>query len=211
MMVGWDLFIHDQQLKVRGDVMSDIILDTRLMTKDPIRHNPFYFRSGIDTLLQQVLSLWRLSVQRCSLGPWTLLFLKSLIIISLFTYPYSTFSLVPLAMPRRYSQASFLTLVDSEARLSLDLQHTSSSYTITKQEREKENAITEKKSLRFKIAVAMICLASVLVSMDSVIVAAALPAITVDLGGSSLKAFWVGTSYLLAQTVRSWFQITGFQ
>lgn len=71
----------------------------------------------------------------------------------------------------------------------------------TQDDMEKRSVISEKKSLKFKIAIFMICLGSVLVSMDSVIVAAALPAITVDLDGSSLEAFWVGTSYLLAQTV----------
>lgn len=58
-----------------------------------------------------------------------------------------------------------------------------------------------KKSFRFKMTVFMTCTISVVVAMDSVIVAAALPAITVSLDGTSLKAFWVGTSYLLAQTV----------
>ena len=47
----------------------------------------------------------------------------------------------------------------------------------------------------------MLCITSVIVAMDSVIVAATLPAITVALKGDSLEAFWVGTSYLLAQTV----------
>ena len=60
---------------------------------------------------------------------------------------------------------------------------------------------TEKKSFKFKLAVFMICLISVVVAMDSVIVASTLPAITVALKGTSLEAFWVGTSYLLAQTV----------
>ena len=58
-----------------------------------------------------------------------------------------------------------------------------------------------KKSFKFKVTVFMICLVSVVVAMDSVIVAATLPAIAVALKGTSLEAFWVGTSYLLAQTV----------
>ncbi|KUJ17339.1 MFS general substrate transporter [Mollisia scopiformis] len=37
--------------------------------------------------------------------------------------------------------------------------------------------------------------------MDSVIVAACLPAIAISLKGGSLEIFWVGTSYLLAQTI----------
>ncbi|KFX86992.1 hypothetical protein V490_08662 [Pseudogymnoascus sp. VKM F-3557] len=59
----------------------------------------------------------------------------------------------------------------------------------------------EKKSFKFKVTIFMICLICIVVAMDAVIVAATLPAITVALSGSSLEAFWVGTSYLLAQTV----------
>jgi hypothetical protein len=59
-----------------------------------------------------------------------------------------------------------------------------------------------KKSFKFKLTVFMLCLTSVVVAMDSVIVAATLPAITVALKGESVEAFWVGTSYLLSQTVR---------
>lgn len=58
-----------------------------------------------------------------------------------------------------------------------------------------------KKSFKFKLTVFMLCLTSVIVAMDSVIVAATLPAITVALKGESLEAFWVRTSYLLSQTV----------
>jgi hypothetical protein len=46
--------------------------------------------------------------------------------------------------------------------------------------------------------------------IDSVIVASALPAITTSLDGRSLEAFWVGTSYLLAQTVRNSRQVQDF-
>ena len=60
----------------------------------------------------------------------------------------------------------------------------------------------EKKSAKFKLSVLMLSLVIFVVAMDSVIVAAALPAIAASLNGSSLEAFWVGTSYLLAQTVR---------
>lgn len=38
-------------------------------------------------------------------------------------------------------------------------------------------------------------------TLDIVIVASALPAISRDLGASSSDAYWVGTTYLLAQTV----------
>ena len=58
-----------------------------------------------------------------------------------------------------------------------------------------------KKPFKFKLTIFMLCLTSVIVAMDSVIVAATLPAITVALKGESLEAFWVGTSYLLSQTV----------
>ena len=60
---------------------------------------------------------------------------------------------------------------------------------------------TPKKPFKFKVTVFILCLISVVVAMDSVIVAATLPAIAVSLKGTSLEAFWVGTSYLLAQTV----------
>jgi MFS family permease len=38
-------------------------------------------------------------------------------------------------------------------------------------------------------------------AMDAVIVGACLAAIAADLGSTSIEAFWVGTSFLLAQTV----------
>lgn len=63
--------------------------------------------------------------------------------------------------------------------------------------------MTEKKSFKFKVTVFMLCTISVVVAMDSVIVAASLPAMAVALKGTSVETFWVGTSYLLAQTVRS--------
>jgi hypothetical protein len=61
--------------------------------------------------------------------------------------------------------------------------------------------VHEKKSSKFKLTIWMLCTISVCVAMDSVIVAACLPSINVSLGGTSVKTFWVGTSYLLAQTV----------
>lgn len=72
-----------------------------------------------------------------------------------------------------------------------------------KEEPEDNLVVAAKKPFKFKLSVFMICLVSVVVAMDAVIVASTLPAITVSLKGSSLEAFWVGTSYLLAQTVRS--------
>lgn len=71
-----------------------------------------------------------------------------------------------------------------------------------KKEGEQDSPVeTPKKPFKFKVTVFMLCLISVVVAMDSVIVAASLPAMTVSLKGTSLEAFWVGTSYLLAQTV----------
>jgi hypothetical protein len=60
----------------------------------------------------------------------------------------------------------------------------------------------QKKPFKFKVTILMLCLISVVVAMDSVIVAASLPAMTVALKGNTVEASWVGTSYLLAQTVR---------
>lgn len=58
-----------------------------------------------------------------------------------------------------------------------------------------------KKSFRFKLTITFLCVVSLVASIDAVIVAACLAAIAEDLGGDSLKTFWVGTSFLLAQTV----------
>ena len=71
----------------------------------------------------------------------------------------------------------------------------------TQEEQNAESNIPEKKSAKFKLSVLMLSIVIFVVAMDSVIVAAALPAIAAALHGSSLEAFWVGTSYLLAQTV----------
>lgn len=71
------------------------------------------------------------------------------------------------------------------------------------EKRQPPNASADipKKTFKFKLIAFMLCLTSVVVAMDSVIVAATLPAITFALKGESLEAFWVGTSYLLSQTV----------
>ena len=61
---------------------------------------------------------------------------------------------------------------------------------------------TQTKLFKFKVTIFMPCLISVVAAMDSVIVAASLPAMTVALKGNTVEAFWVGISYLLAQTVR---------
>ncbi|KAI0007586.1 MFS general substrate transporter [Xylariaceae sp. FL0662B] len=57
------------------------------------------------------------------------------------------------------------------------------------------------KSLRFKLTVFFLCAVTVVGAMDAVIVAACLQAIAADLDSSSVESFWVGTSFLLAQTV----------
>ncbi|KAL9623221.1 MAG: hypothetical protein Q9160_002536 [Pyrenula sp. 1 TL-2023] len=57
------------------------------------------------------------------------------------------------------------------------------------------------KSLQFKLTVFFLCSVTVVASMDAVIVGACLEAIAKDLKSSSIESFWVGTSFLLAQTV----------
>lgn len=57
------------------------------------------------------------------------------------------------------------------------------------------------KSLKFKLTVLFLCAVTVVGSMDAVIVGACLAAIAADLESTSIEAFWVGTSFLLAQTV----------
>lgn len=64
-----------------------------------------------------------------------------------------------------------------------------------------DNDAPPKKSLSFKIAVSMLLLVNVVGAMDGVIVASCLPAIAKDLDGSSGDTFWVGTGFLLAQTI----------
>jgi hypothetical protein len=57
------------------------------------------------------------------------------------------------------------------------------------------------KSGRFWIAFFTLNLTAFISALDAVIIAAALPAITSELGGSSNQAFWSGTAFLLAATV----------
>ncbi|KAH8770556.1 major facilitator superfamily domain-containing protein [Hyaloscypha finlandica] len=57
------------------------------------------------------------------------------------------------------------------------------------------------KSLRFKLTVFFLCAVTVVGAMDAVIVGACLAAIAADLKSSSVESFWVGTSFLLTQTV----------
>ncbi|KAL6831520.1 MFS general substrate transporter [Trichoderma sp. SZMC 28015] len=92
---------------------------------------------------------------------------------------------------------------DEERQMETEVSKTSPSAATNTEEEEAQDgrAHEQKKSFKFKVTVFMLCLTSVSVAMDSVIVAATLAAITSSLKGNSLEAFWVGTSYLLAQTV----------
>ncbi|KAM7200602.1 MFS general substrate transporter [Rhypophila sp. PSN 637] len=66
---------------------------------------------------------------------------------------------------------------------------------------ESELEEQQPKSLRFKLTVLFLCLVTVVGAMDAVIVAACLQAIAADLHSTSVESFWVGTSFLLSQTV----------
>lgn len=57
------------------------------------------------------------------------------------------------------------------------------------------------KSGRFWAAFFTLNLTAFISALDAVIIAAALPAITADLGGNSNQAFWSGTAFLLAATI----------
>jgi MFS family permease len=57
------------------------------------------------------------------------------------------------------------------------------------------------KSGKFWAAFGMLNLTAFISALDAVIIAAALPAIVADLGGSSNQAFWSGTGFLLAATI----------
>ena len=57
------------------------------------------------------------------------------------------------------------------------------------------------KSKRFWVAYSMLILTAFISALDAVIIAAALPAITTELKGTSNQAFWSGTAFLLASTI----------
>ncbi|PGH12256.1 hypothetical protein AJ80_06770 [Polytolypa hystricis UAMH7299] len=59
----------------------------------------------------------------------------------------------------------------------------------------------KQRSVRFYLCIFWLCLVSVMVALDSVIVAAILPIIAEELGGTTNQLFWCGTGFLLAQTV----------
>lgn len=78
----------------------------------------------------------------------------------------------------------------------MDQEATNVSDTLSSEEEEKQP-----KSIRFKLTVFFLCAVTVVGAMDAVIVGACLEAIAADLKSSSVESFWVGTSFLLAQTV----------
>jgi MFS family permease len=53
----------------------------------------------------------------------------------------------------------------------------------------------------FYLAIASICICSFMSSIDTVIVASALPRIAQALHATSVEAYWCGTGFLFAQTV----------
>jgi hypothetical protein len=57
------------------------------------------------------------------------------------------------------------------------------------------------KSARFWVCFSMLNLTAFVSSLDAVVVAAVLPTITADLGGTSDQAFWSGSGFLLAATI----------
>lgn len=57
------------------------------------------------------------------------------------------------------------------------------------------------KSIRFYLTVFFLVLTGIISSMDGVIVGACLSSIAEDLKLTSIESFWVGTSFLLAQSV----------
>jgi MFS family permease len=68
------------------------------------------------------------------------------------------------------------------------------------------NAVTTEytsaeKSARFRLTILSLCVVTIVGFMDAVIVAACLSAIADDLGGNFVESFWIGTGFLLTQTV----------
>lgn len=59
----------------------------------------------------------------------------------------------------------------------------------------------EKKSLAFKLAFASIMASNFIGTMDTVIVATGLPAISLGLNAKSNEAYWLGSGFLFAQAV----------
>jgi len=63
------------------------------------------------------------------------------------------------------------------------------------------NLPSQKKSLSFILAFLSIMACEFITTMDTVIVATALPAIAHDLNAQSNSAYWIGSSFLFAQAV----------
>jgi len=61
--------------------------------------------------------------------------------------------------------------------------------------------LSPKRDARFWAAWISLCLTIFVAAMDSLIIAAALPHIATEIGGTSNEAFWCATGFLLAQTV----------
>ncbi|PYH90959.1 MFS general substrate transporter [Aspergillus ellipticus CBS 707.79] len=61
--------------------------------------------------------------------------------------------------------------------------------------------IAPRKSFQFKLTVVFLSLVTLVASMDAVIVGSSLCAIAENLHTTSIEAFWVGTAFLLAQTI----------
>lgn len=59
----------------------------------------------------------------------------------------------------------------------------------------------EKRSLAFKLAFASIMASNFIGTMDTVIVATGLPAISLGLNAKSNEAYWLGSGFLFAQAV----------
>jgi hypothetical protein len=71
----------------------------------------------------------------------------------------------------------------------------------TEVENHRKKNIWSGKSGRFWAAFSTLLLTAFISALDAVVIAAALPAITAELGGSSNQAFWSGTAFLLAATI----------
>jgi Major Facilitator Superfamily len=65
----------------------------------------------------------------------------------------------------------------------------------------KKKSLWSGKSGKFWASFSLLTLTAFISALDAVIIAAALPAITTELGGTSNQAFWSGTAFLLAATI----------
>jgi hypothetical protein len=65
----------------------------------------------------------------------------------------------------------------------------------------KKKSLWSGKSGKFWASFSLLTLTAFISALDAVIIAAALPAIADELGGTSNQAFWSGTAFLLASTI----------